>query len=61
MTDEESATPTADTPSTGPDAAEARGWIGSRLDEIGGAGGDAGRAAELSARGIEAITAGPAT
>jgi hypothetical protein len=59
----------------GPDAAEAQTWIGWRLDELGGVavgkvdgffvdeetGRPAGQAAELSARGSEAITASPAS
>jgi hypothetical protein len=49
----------------GPDAAEAQTWIGWRLDELGGVavgkGRNAGRAAELSARGGGAITASPAS
>ena len=49
----------------GPDAAEAQTWIGWRLDELGGVavgkGRNAGRAAELSAPGFEAITASPAS
>jgi hypothetical protein len=37
MADDPSASPTAGSPPAGPDASEARAWIGSRLDEIGGA------------------------
>jgi hypothetical protein len=53
----------ADAPSTtsavaGPEAAEVRGWLGSRLYGITGG---AGRAAEVSTRGFEATTTRPAT
>lgn len=46
----------------GPDAAEAQTWMAElELLKHFGAGGNAGRAAELSARSSEAITASPAS